>query len=113
MPRQKNHFSDEVRAGIKTTDLPKTVAATAAGVMGVSLQEEAGSMAAWSTTTLFVDTSEFIMGSAMGQTEKCEEDLMEDVTISRISNAYSLRRGRRLPSKLEVKELQIVIVIVM
>jgi hypothetical protein len=32
--------------------------------------------------------------------------------ISRISNAYSLRRGRRLPPTSEVKELQFVIVIV-
>jgi hypothetical protein len=32
--------------------------------------------------------------------------------VSRISNAYSLRRGRRRPPTLEVKELQFVIVIV-
>jgi hypothetical protein len=42
---------------------------------------------------------------------KPAEDLMEDGTISRISNAYSLRRGRRLPPTSEVKELQFVIVI--
>jgi hypothetical protein len=38
------------------------------------------------------------------------EDLMEAGTISRISNAYSLRGGRRLPPTSEVKELQFVIV---
>jgi hypothetical protein len=42
-----------------------------------------------------------------------EEDLMEDGTISRISNAYSLRQRRRLPPTSEVKELQFVIEIVM
>jgi hypothetical protein len=35
---------------------------------------------------------------------------MEDGTISRISNAYSLRRGRRLPPTSEVNEFQFVIV---
>jgi hypothetical protein len=40
------------------------------------------------------------------------EDLMEDGTIWRISDAYSLRRGRRQPPTSEVKELQFVIVIV-
>jgi hypothetical protein len=39
------------------------------------------------------------------------EDLMEDGTISCISNTYSPRQRRRQPW--EVKELQIVIVIVM
>jgi hypothetical protein len=38
---------------------------------------------------------------------------MEDVTINRISNAYSLRQGRRQPPTLEVEELQFAIVIVM
>jgi hypothetical protein len=38
------------------------------------------------------------------------EDLMEDGTISPICNAYSLRRGRRLPPTTEVKKLQFVIV---
>jgi hypothetical protein len=41
------------------------------------------------------------------------EDLMEDGAISRISNAYSLRRGRRQPPTSEVEELQLVLVIVM
>jgi hypothetical protein len=41
------------------------------------------------------------------------EDLMEDGAISHISNAYSLRRGRRQPPTLEVEELQLVLVIVM
>jgi hypothetical protein len=41
------------------------------------------------------------------------EDLMEDEIISCISNAYSLRQGRRLPPTLEVEELQLVIVIEM
>jgi hypothetical protein len=41
------------------------------------------------------------------------EDLMEDGTVSRISNAYSLRQGRRQPPTSEVKELQFIIVIVM
>jgi hypothetical protein len=41
------------------------------------------------------------------------EDVMEDETISRISNAYSLRWGRWLPTTTEVEELQFVIVIVM
>jgi hypothetical protein len=41
------------------------------------------------------------------------EDLMEDGTVSHISNAYSLRRGRRQPPTSEVKELQFIIVIVM
>jgi hypothetical protein len=36
---------------------------------------------------------------------------MEDGTISRLSNAYSLRQGRRLTSTSEVEELQYVIVI--
>jgi hypothetical protein len=36
------------------------------------------------------------------------EDLVEDRTISRIINAYSLRQGRRLPTTMEVKELQFV-----
>jgi hypothetical protein len=35
---------------------------------------------------------------------------MEDGTISRISNAYSLRRGRRQPPPSEVEEMQFVIV---
>jgi hypothetical protein len=34
-------------------------------------------------------------------------------TVSRISNAYSLRRGRRQPPTAEVEELQFIIVIVM
>jgi hypothetical protein len=41
------------------------------------------------------------------------EDLMEDGTISHISNAYSLGQGRRLPPTSEVKELQSIIVFVM
>jgi hypothetical protein len=41
------------------------------------------------------------------------EDLMEDGTVSRISNAYSLRQGRRQPPTSEVEELQFIIVIVM
>jgi hypothetical protein len=41
------------------------------------------------------------------------EDLMEDGTISRISNAYSARQGRRLPPSSEVEELLFIIVIVM
>jgi hypothetical protein len=41
------------------------------------------------------------------------EDLMEDGTISCISNAYSLKQGRRQPPKLEIGELQFAIVIVM
>jgi hypothetical protein len=40
-------------------------------------------------------------------------NLMEDGTISRISNAYSLRQGRRRPPTSEVEELQFVIVIEM
>jgi hypothetical protein len=38
------------------------------------------------------------------------EDLMEDGTVSRISNAYSLRQGRRQPPTSEVEELQCIIV---
>jgi hypothetical protein len=38
---------------------------------------------------------------------------MEDGTISRRNNAYSLRQGRRLPPTSEVGELQFVIVVVM
>jgi hypothetical protein len=38
---------------------------------------------------------------------------MEDGTISGISNAYSLRQGRRLPPTSEAEELQFVILIVM
>jgi hypothetical protein len=38
------------------------------------------------------------------------EDLMEDGNISRMSNAYSLRPGRRLPPTSEVEKLQFVIV---
>jgi hypothetical protein len=41
------------------------------------------------------------------------EDLMEDEIISCISNANSLRQGRRLPPTSEVEEFQLVIVIVM
>jgi hypothetical protein len=41
------------------------------------------------------------------------EDLMEDGTKSRLSNAYSLRQGRRLPPTSENKELKFTIVIVM
>ncbi len=44
--------------------LPNTVAAAAAGDIVVSLHE--GSMGAWSTTTLLVETREFIMGNAIG-----------------------------------------------
>jgi hypothetical protein len=40
------------------------------------------------------------------------EDLMEDGTIRHISNAYSLRHGRRQPPTSEVEQLQFVIVIV-
>jgi hypothetical protein len=32
-----------------------------------------------------------------GNHQHVAEDLMEDGTIGRISNSYSLRRGRRLP----------------
>jgi predicted transcriptional regulator len=40
------------------------------------------------------------------------EDLMEDGTISRMSNAYILtEEGRRLPPRSEVEELQFLIVI--
>jgi hypothetical protein len=35
------------------------------------------------------------------------EDLMEDGTVSRISNAYSLRRGRKQPPTSKVEELQL------
>jgi hypothetical protein len=47
-----------------------------------------------------------------GNHQLVAEDLVEDGTISRISNAYSLRRGRRLPPTSEVKELQFLIAIV-
>jgi hypothetical protein len=40
------------------------------------------------------------------------EDLTEDGTLSRISDAYSIRRENRLPPSSEVEELQFVIVIV-
>jgi hypothetical protein len=33
---------------------------------------------------------------------------MEDGTVSRISNSYSLRQGRRQPPTSEVKELQFI-----
>jgi hypothetical protein len=36
-----------------------------------------------------------------------------ELCVSRISNAYSLRRGRRQPPASEVEELQFVIVIEM
>jgi hypothetical protein len=39
------------------------------------------------------------------------EDLMEDGTISLISNAYSLRQGRRLLTTSEAEEWQFVFVI--
>jgi hypothetical protein len=48
-----------------------------------------------------------------GNHQLVSDDLMEDGTICRISNAYSLRQGRRLPPISEVEELQFVIVIVM
>jgi hypothetical protein len=48
-----------------------------------------------------------------GNHQLVAEDLMEDGTISRISNAYSLWQGRRLPPTSEVKELQFVTVMVM
>jgi hypothetical protein len=48
-----------------------------------------------------------------GNHQLVADDLMADGTISRISNADSLRQGRRQPLTLEVKELQFVIVIVM
>jgi hypothetical protein len=48
-----------------------------------------------------------------GNHQLVAEDLMEDGTISHISNVYLLRRGRRLPPTLEVEELQFVIVVVM
>jgi hypothetical protein len=48
-----------------------------------------------------------------GNHQLVAEDLMEDGTISRKSNAYSLRRGRRLPPTSEVEELQFVTVMVM
>jgi hypothetical protein len=46
----------------------------------------------------------------VGNHQLVPEDLMEDGTISRIGNACSLRRGRRLALTSEVKELQFVIV---
>jgi hypothetical protein len=48
-----------------------------------------------------------------GNHQLVAEDLMEDGPISRISNAYSLRLGRRLPPTSECEELQFVIVTVM
>jgi hypothetical protein len=48
-----------------------------------------------------------------GNHQLVAEDLMEDGTVNRISNAYSLGQGRRLPPTSEVEELQFVIVIVM
>jgi hypothetical protein len=48
-----------------------------------------------------------------GNHQLVAEDLMEDGTLSHISNAYSLRQGRRQPPTTEVKELQFVIVFVM
>jgi hypothetical protein len=48
-----------------------------------------------------------------GNHQLVAEDLMEDGTLSRISNAYSLMRGRSLTAILIVEELQFVIVIVM
>jgi hypothetical protein len=50
--------------------------------------------------------------NAFGSMFLLGKDLTEDGTISRIRNAYSLRRGRRLPPIPEVKELQFLIVIV-
>jgi hypothetical protein len=47
-----------------------------------------------------------------GNHQLVAEDLMEDGTISRISNVYSLRQGRRQPPTSEVEELQFVIAIV-
>jgi hypothetical protein len=43
-----------------------------------------------------------------GNHQLVAEDLMEDETIIRISIAFSLRGGRRLPPTSEVKELQFV-----
>jgi hypothetical protein len=54
----------------------------------------------------------FLRNAPAGNHQLVAEDLMEDGTISRISNAYSHRRGRRLPPTLEVEVLQFVIVIV-
>jgi hypothetical protein len=55
----------------------------------------------------------FFRNAPAGNHQLVAEDLMEDGTISRISNPYSLRRGRRQPPTSEVEELQFVIVIVM
>jgi hypothetical protein len=54
-----------------------------------------------------------LRNASAGNHQLVAEDLMEDGTVSRISNAYSLRRGRRQPPTSEVKELQFIIVIVM
>jgi hypothetical protein len=54
-----------------------------------------------------------LRNSPAGNHQLVAEDLMEDGTVSRISNAYSLRQGRRQPPTSEVEELQFIIVIVM
>jgi hypothetical protein len=46
-----------------------------------------------------------------GKHQLVAEDLMEDGTISLISNAYSLRQGRRLLTTSEAEEWQFVFVI--
>ena len=66
------HLSNSIK-----TNLPRTVAATAAGVMEESLQADVGSMAAWSSTTLLVDTREFIIGRAMVATERLVDDIVK------------------------------------
>jgi hypothetical protein len=47
-----------------------------------------------------------------GNHQLVAENLIEDGTVSRISNAYSLRRGRRQPPTSEVEESQFIFVIV-
>jgi hypothetical protein len=50
-----------------------------------------------------------LAGQSVCVNQLVAEDLMEDGTVSRISNAYSLRRGRRQPPTYNVEELQFVI----
>jgi hypothetical protein len=54
-----------------------------------------------------------LRNATAGNQQLVAEDLMEDLTVSRISNAYTLRRGKRQPPTSEVEELQCIIVIVM
>jgi hypothetical protein len=54
-----------------------------------------------------------LRNSPDGNHQLVAEDLIEDGTVNRISNAYSLRRRRRQPPTSEVEELQFIIVIVM